>query len=450
MRQFLENLTKGNSRSVIVKKNIGLSLVIRGMSILVSLALVPLTLGYVSSEVYGIWLTISSIVTWLGFFDIGFTNGLKNKLTEAIALEDWEKGRKLVSTTYFMMAIIFGPLFVLLAIGIPFVNWCSILNIDSKYEIDIVRALYVITLCFCLHMFTHVFVTVVAAYQRVALSSLFPVIGNILSFFVIYILTKTTSPSLYVLSIAISSMPIVVVGIASLIGYQSYFKKVAPKLSLIDKGKIHDLFSLGYKFFIIHIQVIVFYQTTNMLISYISGPNDVTNYNIAYKYISVLMMAFNIFLMPLWPAFTDAFTKRDYSWMNRIYKKLTTIYWGSILLVIIMVLFSPIVYHLWIGDRTEIPWLMTIMVALYVAAHSWMSLHVTLINGVGYIKLQTCVTMLGLFFHIPFAFLLGKAFSMGAYGVITSMIIIEIVYSIVFKVQVNKVLINKEKGIWAS
>ena len=101
---------KGSSRSVAVKKNIIGSFLVKGVSIIVSLLLVPLTLGYVSSEIYGIWLTISSIMVWLGFFDVGFTLGLKNKLAEAIALKDWKRGKALVSTTYFMMVLIFMPL----------------------------------------------------------------------------------------------------------------------------------------------------------------------------------------------------------------------------------------------------------------------------------------------------------------------------------------------------
>ena len=103
-----------DKRTASVKKNILGSLVIRGVSILVSLLIVPMTLNYVSSEVYGIWLTLSSVMLWLNFFDVGFTLGLKNKLAEAIALDNWDKGRKFVSTTYFMMFVIFIPLCFLL------------------------------------------------------------------------------------------------------------------------------------------------------------------------------------------------------------------------------------------------------------------------------------------------------------------------------------------------
>ena len=50
--------TKGNERSVAVKKNIAVSLVLKCISILVSLQVVPLTIGYVNPTKYGIWLTL--------------------------------------------------------------------------------------------------------------------------------------------------------------------------------------------------------------------------------------------------------------------------------------------------------------------------------------------------------------------------------------------------------
>ena len=61
-------ITKGHERSVKAKKNILASFVIKGGSIAVSLVSVPLTIHYVSPPQYGIWLTLSSMVGWFGFF----------------------------------------------------------------------------------------------------------------------------------------------------------------------------------------------------------------------------------------------------------------------------------------------------------------------------------------------------------------------------------------------
>ena len=80
MNFHFHNILGGSKRTSLLKKNIAASILIKGISILSSLLLVPLTLDYVNKELYGIWLTLSSIVVWINFFDIGLTLGLKNRL----------------------------------------------------------------------------------------------------------------------------------------------------------------------------------------------------------------------------------------------------------------------------------------------------------------------------------------------------------------------------------
>lgn len=446
MQKLLSKFLSGNQRSITVKKNIIGSLCIKGCSIVISLMLVPMTLGYVSSELYGIWLTLSSIMMWLNFFDVGFTLGLKNKLAEAIALEEWEKGKSLVSTTYFMMIIIFVPLCFILVACIPLVNWAHFLNVNSIYNSDISRALYVLIACFCLQMIVNVLTAIIAAYQKVALSSAFPVIGNFLSLVVIYILTKLCPPSLVILAFAISTMPIIVLIVASFILFHKKFRAVAPNIKFINKPYIKSLFNLGFKFFFIQIQVVILYQCTNILISNVSGANEVTSYNIAYKYLGIAMMVYTIILSPLWPAFTDAYTKKEFQWMRNIYKKMSYFFFVSAIGVVCMVLLSPFVYQVWIGEKANIPLGLTVAVAIYMIIYSWNSLQVQLINGIGAIKLQTYVTIIGLVLHIPLSLFLGKY--IGASGVVCSMIIINIIYLSFFTIQIRKILNQKAKGIW--
>ena len=161
----LRRFFSGSERSSKVKKNIFASFIIKGFSVLISLALVPLTIDYVSSELYGIWLTLSSIVLWVGFFDIGFNLGLKNKLAEAIANDDYEFGKSLVSTTYVLMFIIFVPLCCILLLVIPYIDYPALLNVDAKYETDIIKAMYIIVVCFGANMIMGVLSAVVAAFQ---------------------------------------------------------------------------------------------------------------------------------------------------------------------------------------------------------------------------------------------------------------------------------------------
>ena len=156
MKLNINKVFSENNRSSQIKKNIAGSIAIKGVSILTSLLLVPLTLNYVNKELYGIWLTLSSIVLWLNFFDIGFTLGLKNKLAVALAVKDYINGKYLVSTTYYMMIIIFLPLCLLILFIIPFLNWPSILNVSPAYGNDIIKVLYILITSVFFQMFFNV------------------------------------------------------------------------------------------------------------------------------------------------------------------------------------------------------------------------------------------------------------------------------------------------------
>lgn len=437
---------KGNQRSVTVKKNIIYSILIRIVSIAVSFLIVPITIGYVSAELYGVWLTLSSIMTWLSFMDIGFTQGLKNRLTEAIAVEDWTRGRELVSTTYFMMLIIFIPVCCILILLVPLVDWCSLLNVNSIYSDEVSKVMVVVIGFACLHMIVNVIVSVVAAFQKVALSNSFPVIGNLLSLMVIIVLTKTCPPSLVYLSLTFCSLPVLVTVVASIFLYHKAFNKVSPSISCIRFGFIKDLWGLGYKFFIINIQALVLYQSTNVLISYVSSPLDVTSYNLAYRYLNLSMMLFTIITAPLWPAYTDAYAKGDYEWMTNTRNKMQKVFIASIIAAVVMVLISPIFYKIWVGDKAEVPFMMTIIVALYVIAFCWMNLNGTLIVGMGKLKIQTYLCVFGMIVHIPFSLLLSKFF--GPYGVLVSLTAITFIYAIVVRVQVKKILNKTATGLW--
>lgn len=413
---------------------------------MVQLMLVPLTLSYLSEELYGIWLTISSVVLWLNFFDVGFSLGLKNRLAEAVAKKDFVRGKQLVSTTYCMLILIFIPLGIILEFIVPVIDWSRFLNVAPAYNPVLTDVMRILIISFVLQMIFNTIGTIVSAFQQVALGSSFPVIGNVISLGVIWLLTRYTSPSLINMAVAVSFIPVFVFMLSSVILFNGFLRRVRPSVSSFRKSVIGDIFSLGIKFFIIQIQMIVMQQATNILISNVSSPDYVTYYNIAYRYIGSAMMVFTLVLGPLWPAFTEAYAKRDFQWMNNIYRKLTRLYMIFFLLIWILFFISPIIYKIWIGNQTIIPLTMTFALSIYFCVSAWDGFQVNLINGIGKVKLQSYVTGGGLFVHIPLALFIGKY--AGAYGIIISMTVITMMYAFVFTVQIRKILRKKAFGIW--
>ena len=75
-----------NQRTQNITKHVGISFFLKGGSVIANFLLVPLTIDYLDTENYGIWLILNSFIAWFSFFDIGLGNGLRNKFAEAKAL----------------------------------------------------------------------------------------------------------------------------------------------------------------------------------------------------------------------------------------------------------------------------------------------------------------------------------------------------------------------------
>lgn len=104
--RIISKIKGDDARTTLARKNIAISLVIKGIAMLSSFIMVPLTLNYLDNEAYGIWLTISSILFWFTFFDVGLGTGMRNYLSAAVSNNDMELGKKYVSTTFILLFIL--------------------------------------------------------------------------------------------------------------------------------------------------------------------------------------------------------------------------------------------------------------------------------------------------------------------------------------------------------
>src|SRR3984957_10155942 len=200
----------GHARTAKANKNIIYSFLIKGLSIGCQFALVPMTLHYLDKERYGIWLTMASIVGWFSFFDVGIGNGLRNKLSEAIAKGDTRLARIYVSTSYACVAAIFLSLMLLFWVVSPHLHWASILNTSPGLAGELKRMMLVVFSFFCLQFILNLIGNILFAHQEPALTNLINPLGNVLSLLVIYILTLTTPSSLFWVSVVFSAAPVFV------------------------------------------------------------------------------------------------------------------------------------------------------------------------------------------------------------------------------------------------
>jgi len=439
---------KGEKRSVRAKKNILANFLIKGLGICTGLVLLPLTISYLTPEKYGIWITLSSIIGWFSFFDIGLGNGLRNHFAKAIAENKRDLAKSYVSTTYALLIIIVSVVLILFLIVNHFLNWNNILNVKgAQFKAGELSLLAVIVFSFfCLRFIFLLINTILNADQQSAKASFLDLLGQIVSLIVIFILTKKTDGSILYLGITISSIPVFVLIIANIWFYKKNYEQYRPSIRFIDFSKARSLLNLGVSFFVIQIAAVLLYQTNNMIIIHLSGSKDVTNYNIAYKYFSILLMAFSIIITPFWSAFTEAWVLKDIGWIKRVIKKLFKIWILFFFIAMIMLFLSEKIYKLWIGNQIQIPFVYSVLVGLVILINIWNGIFSQFLNGIGKIRFQLIIGITAAIVNVPLAIFLGS--SMGVKGVLLANIIVTLFGVFLYPLQYKKLLNNTAKGIW--
>ena len=106
--------------------------------------------------------------------------------------------------------------------------------------------------------------------------------------------------------------PVIVYLLAYPFTFYIKYPNLRPTIYLVKIKYAKDLLGLGLQFFIIQIGCLILFATANVMISQMFGPDQVTIYNLSYKYFSVLTMAFSIVISPLWSAITEAYVRKDF------------------------------------------------------------------------------------------------------------------------------------------
>jgi O-antigen/teichoic acid export membrane protein len=446
--QIINFFTKGHERTVRAKKNIAASLFIKGANIGISLLLVPLVLNYLDQTRYGIWLTMTSIVSWFSFMDIGLGNGLRNKFAEAKAKGEHKKARIYVSTTYAILTIISVIFFSIFFIVNKFLPWSKILNVDTSINSDLSILALIVFGSFSIKFVAQLINTVIVADQKPAIRDGINLIGRILILIAIYLLTLLAPSSLVYLGLTYTGLPVIIIIIFSLYLYNSEYKKYSPSTNYIDFKYSKDLIGLGIKFFIIQIALVVIMSTDNIIISQLYSPKLVTPYQIARKYFYIPLSIFSIIVSPFWSATTEAYKKSDYKWIKNMVKKLNKIVIIFVLIGILMLIFSKKIYIIWLGENINISYLLSGSWLLFFIIGIINGIYSNIINGFGKIKVQTYIYFLGMIINIPLSIFFAKKLNLGIEGVILATVICQSLHFIILPIQYKKLITKNAKGIW--
>ena len=439
----LKILTVGSHElSSVYFKQVNATFLIKALSIIISIIYVPLVLDFLDQEKYGIWVTLTTIVNWIKILDIGMGGGMRLKLSETIALQLPQKGRIYVSTTYGIIGGIF--LFVLLLFYFinPFLNWQNILNssLIPQSQLTAITAFSVtfIILGFILQSVNLIYL----AHGNSAAGGFIQLIISSVTLILIWLTSLFAQKGdLLLLALIITGIPVLVYSIVSIYTYLYKYPDFCPSLKMIRIRESGNLISLSLQAFVNSLTYTIIYASVPFIIAHLFSPNEVTKFNIANTIYNLPIMLYSMVTAPFLPLITLAFAKKDYNWILLMLKKLNK---ASLVVVsgtIIMILFSPMIYEIWIGDKVEIPFMLSAAIGLFAIITVLQTPFSTFTNGTGKLKIYTILSPISITSFIGFSVILSKLLN-NVIGVALALSITSFIGLIVLPIWLKKQLKN--------
>ena len=433
------------NRNKIQQKNIFFGVIFKGISIVLNFIIVPILIFFLGKTEYGVWVTVFSIVNWIFTFDLGIGQGLRNKLTEALSVNDEVKASQIISTSYIFI-FIFSVIILILGIVFTYlVNFQELLNYkgkESSYLRNfILLSLFFTVINFILSLYKKLYLAVHKSFMVEFVNVFFQALylGVVLTW-----VHLELEKSLINLIIIFGVLNLFVALIATFFFFRIQ-KNIPFSLRNFNLKEGRILFGLGGKFFIINICLLVILSTDNIIISNILGPSFVTDYFTVQKIFQFLVVIFTVILASSWSLYSEAIINKDFNWIKGNLKKMNLYFLGILIFGLFIFYFIEEIINIWIGKGVVIiPKGLALSNLIYTFIFCFTNIYMFFINASNKINIQMYLYIFGAVINIPLSLFLVNFLGTST-GVILATIFCFLPLFIIMPLQSKKIIERLEK-----
>lgn len=367
----------------------------RGLSILVPLIVVRISLNKLGTETYGLWMTVTSFFTIFTFADLGLGSGLQTRLSRLYGSNNRKESQILISSTFIVLSLITILILIIFFAFFVNVDWIKLMNAKSEKTIEVVG--YVV-LAIVISKISNIPLGLVQrvqfAFQEGYISNIWNCASSILSLVTVYILSKLNiAPISIIWGSAFS--PIFV----SILNYFSYFymenPELKPNIKLFDKKEANSILRIGISFMLLSILTTLGLSMDSYIVGRNYGLDSVTPYSIGYRIATVMGVATSMLSMPLWSANGEALANKEFLWIKKTTQKMSLISLGiTILGSLIFLVFGNELIKLWLNNDLNISFLLMSGLLFMQIIQSYISPYFMVLNGAGIVKKQIYMFLL--------------------------------------------------------
>jgi O-antigen/teichoic acid export membrane protein len=416
----------------IIRRNVATSVLLKGGTLLLQLATLPILFHALGGADYGIWATMQSIIVWFTLFDFGITLGLRNRLTAALAREETDAALEYISTAFLVQGVLwFGVVLIsgliVFAGGVPWASW---FRSDSS-DLQIGKGLWYCLTTLAVSQWLGCVNSILCAKHWNSLTAIPSLASNglILLWVIVarwngLVLTIEQLAWMQLVCMAVSY------GIHSILVFRNDLK-LLPRVSHVSRHRFSEISTLGGQFLLLQLAHVAIATTDRWVVLRYLGPEAAGEYDVLFRLFAIITTGHALLVAPMWALSGAAWARGNAVELQKLFR--ITAGWSGLGLmgVLVMgVLFRPLV-SVWIDPKLSYgtPLILSYMICAVLVI--WNGGVSTLLNGAGRVREQTWVCLLSTAINLPLSILFCSTFGWGMLGVVIASCIALLCYSVV-------------------
>lgn len=383
-----ETIPAGRNRRLAV--GIASGVFTKGISFLITLVSVPMSLHYLGQERYGIWVTMISVLAWISMVDLGVANGLTPLLSSAFGKDRIDLAQKYVSSAFWSLVAIAIVVGAVISMCWSWIDLSLLFNIaDHELELQTSTAMAFAVGIFLVNLPLTITQRIYLAYQQGMTANLWQLLVSFTGVIGIYLVTLEQSGGLVYLVLGYSGAQLLM-SLANAIWLFGWSKPQLRPFVRPNLAEAKQVMSMGGMFLINQIATLILFQKDNILITHYLGPTQAAPYSVTWQMFLYLNVV-NILISPyLGPALGEAYAKRDLIWTRKVFNRYMIATCAFALpLVTLLVLFHKNILVAWVGPNIMPTTATVLWLALWTLLLAVQWPIISLLNNTGRLKVFT-------------------------------------------------------------
>jgi O-antigen/teichoic acid export membrane protein len=226
------------------------------------------------------------------------------------------------------------------------------------------------------------------AYQEGYLNSIIAIVGTVLGLSGLA-LAIVFEASLPVLVFALSAPPVLAVGYNALRLFRQDRPWLRPRWSMASRGDAVRLARVGFLFFVLQVAVAIAFQSDVLVAAAVIGPEAAATYAVTLRVFMFAPSLLGLFLLTLWPAYTEALARQDADWVKRTLRRSVVLAVGGALVASLALLAtgSPLI-RFFTGGQVNPPVALMLGAAIWAVVNACFNAVAMLMNAASIVLFQ--------------------------------------------------------------